>query len=83
MKRLTKRPRDADVAQQERERIHDPPVPNPKGRPRTARMTGPTEGRSRGGGAGNGSGRERATNRCSRCHQMGHNRTTCPQNQAR
>lgn len=31
--------------------IHDPPVFERKGRPRTQRITGPLEGRARGGGA--------------------------------
>ncbi|PPR03713.1 hypothetical protein CVT24_007434, partial [Panaeolus cyanescens] len=31
--------------------VRDPPVPNFKGAPRTARITGPTEGPPRGGGA--------------------------------
>ncbi|TEB18462.1 hypothetical protein FA13DRAFT_1803470 [Coprinellus micaceus] len=30
--------------------LHDPPTLNPKGRPRTQRLTGPTEGPPRGGG---------------------------------
>ncbi|KAF8871472.1 hypothetical protein CPB84DRAFT_1692184 [Gymnopilus junonius] len=59
----------------QRERIYDPPSLNPKGRPRTQRLTGPTEGRARGGGAGSSNGQR---NRCGLCHQTGHNRTTCP-----
>ena len=31
--------------------IRDPPIASGKGRPRTARLTGPSEGRPRGGGA--------------------------------
>ncbi|KAJ7163679.1 hypothetical protein C8R46DRAFT_902172, partial [Mycena filopes] len=63
--------------------IQDPPVMGRKGRPRTQRLTGPTEGRARGGGAGiqvHGSTQDepRRQNRCSRCHQPGHNRTKCP-----
>jgi hypothetical protein len=64
------------------ENIHDPPVHNPKGRPRTQRLTGPTEGRPRGGGArtelGGSLGGSSRTRRCTECHQSGHNRTTCP-----
>ncbi|KAJ7447817.1 hypothetical protein FB451DRAFT_1054219, partial [Mycena latifolia] len=37
-----------------REEIHDPRIVLGKGRPRTERLTGPTEGRPRGGGAGAG-----------------------------
>lgn len=45
--------RDENALESRRERIHDPPIPTPKGRPRTARITGPLEGRRRGGGARN------------------------------
>ncbi|KAF5383675.1 hypothetical protein D9615_003671 [Tricholomella constricta] len=34
----------------EEDQIHDPPISNPKGRPRTQRMTGAIEGPARGGG---------------------------------
>lgn len=41
------------VDENRRERIMDPPVINPKGRPRTTRLTNAREGRQRGGGATN------------------------------
>jgi hypothetical protein len=41
--------------------IRDPPVAVSKGRPRTARLTGPTEGPPRGGGAKRGRGRGRSS----------------------
>ncbi|KAF8805825.1 hypothetical protein BYT27DRAFT_7224672 [Phlegmacium glaucopus] len=43
--------RSAQADEKHREAIHDPPTLNPKGRPRSQRMTGPTEGHPRGGGA--------------------------------
>ncbi|KAJ7906864.1 hypothetical protein B0H13DRAFT_1880177 [Mycena leptocephala] len=42
-----------NVDETRRERIMDPPVINPKGRPRTTRLTNAREGRQRGGGATN------------------------------
>ena len=68
--------------------LHDPPTLNPKGRPRTQRLTGALEGRARGGGGRKRSstsagGSEQATkrgrpNRCGACRQEGHNRSNCP-----
>ncbi|KAF8813318.1 hypothetical protein BYT27DRAFT_7205888 [Phlegmacium glaucopus] len=69
--------RDTTRENEAREGIRDPPVHNPKGRPRTQRLTGPTEGRPRGGGARAGPV-QKSLRRCSECHQSGHNRTTCP-----
>jgi hypothetical protein len=43
-----KRTRGTTIENEVREGIRDPPVHNPKGRPRTQRLTGPTEGRPRG-----------------------------------
>lgn len=65
------------------DRIFDPPVVNHKGRPQTQRLTGPTEGRPRGGGAriqgpDPSQNVARRQNRCSKCHLVGHNRTSCP-----
>jgi hypothetical protein len=66
--------------------IKDPPALNPKGRPRTQRLTNSTtEGRAQGGGgdavqrrllaaAAAGDNRNR---RCGLCRVEGHNRTTC------
>ncbi|KAF9016500.1 hypothetical protein BDP27DRAFT_1440682 [Rhodocollybia butyracea] len=42
--------------EQEQEHIHDPPALNPKGRPRTARITSAIEGPPRGGGVHAGDG---------------------------
>lgn len=44
---LCRRLREED---QRQDQIHDPHPLNPKGRPRTARITGPLEGKPRGGG---------------------------------
>jgi hypothetical protein len=49
-----------------------------KGRPRTQRLTGSTEGCPRGGGAHTELGGSSQTCRCTKCHQSGHNCTTCP-----
>ncbi|KIJ91775.1 hypothetical protein K443DRAFT_685735 [Laccaria amethystina LaAM-08-1] len=60
--------------------IYDPPTHNPKGGPRTQRLTSANEGRPRGGGGPKGSSEVAGLNvgrRCGVCHQMGHNRT-CP-----
>ena len=81
-------------AQDRHEHIHDPPVIRNKGRPRSARITGPLEGQPRGGGAkattrisaredhdDNGaipSGQENRRRRCGMCRQEGHNRSNCP-----
>ncbi|KAJ6573617.1 hypothetical protein B0H10DRAFT_1838225, partial [Mycena sp. CBHHK59/15] len=75
------RARLADEAMNDR--IFDPPVVNHKGRPQTQRLTGPTEGRPRGGGAriqgpDPSQNVARRQNRCSKCHLVGHNRTSCP-----
>ncbi|KAJ7602402.1 hypothetical protein DFH06DRAFT_1070481 [Mycena polygramma] len=78
--------------EQRREEIQDPRIVSAKGRPRTQRLTGSTEGQARGGGAGIRTHRpqyQAATsstrakeaskhqNNCSLCRQPGHNRTTC------
>ncbi|KIJ99057.1 hypothetical protein K443DRAFT_102897, partial [Laccaria amethystina LaAM-08-1] len=65
-----------------REAIHDPPALNPKGRPRSQRMTGAAEGCPRGGGASiicipelnPGSSRRK----CGVCCQEDHTHSTCP-----
>ncbi|KAJ7159315.1 hypothetical protein C8R43DRAFT_1178230, partial [Mycena crocata] len=59
------------------DRLRDPPTISRKGRPLTKRLTGATEGRSQGGG-GTASNVPRRQNCCSRCHQPGHNRSSCP-----
>ncbi|PPQ82718.1 hypothetical protein CVT24_009926 [Panaeolus cyanescens] len=68
--------------------VRDPPAINFKGAPRTARITGPTEGPPRGGGARTNSktvgARGHASTaptirRCGHCHEPGHTRTTCPE----
>ena len=83
-------------AQDHREHIHDPPTIKNKGRPRSARITGPLEGKPRGGGAKatrgsaredhdeNGaipSGQENHRRRCGMCRQEGHYRSNCPLSQ--
>jgi hypothetical protein len=74
-----KRTRGTTSENEAREGIRDPPVHNPKGRPRTRRLTGPKKGRPRGGGARAGAGPVKKTSRlCSECHRSGHNRATCP-----
>ncbi|KAJ6484655.1 hypothetical protein C8R45DRAFT_998927 [Mycena sanguinolenta] len=50
--------RQQNNEQQHRETIHDPPIVQHKGRPRTQRLTGSTEGRPLGGG-GSGSKKRR------------------------
>ncbi|KDQ25025.1 hypothetical protein PLEOSDRAFT_1046876 [Pleurotus ostreatus PC15] len=73
--------------------VHGPTPLNPKGRPRTQRITGAIEGRPRGGGA---SGSRRIPSpsidvleprqpamakrvlRCGMCRCPGHNRLACP-----
>ncbi|KAJ7097420.1 hypothetical protein C8R44DRAFT_643579, partial [Mycena epipterygia] len=69
--------------------IHDPPIIQHKGRPRTERITSAIEGRPVGGGArGSKRRREEKENadepqrkktkrRCAICHEEGHNRATC------
>ncbi|KAF8239478.1 hypothetical protein L208DRAFT_1236865 [Tricholoma matsutake] len=79
-------------AQDHREHIHDPPVIRNKGRPRSARITGPLEGQPCGGGAkgttnhdANGaihSGQENCRHQCGLCRQEGHNRSNCPLTQS-
>jgi len=60
--------------------LPDPHISNPKGRPSTTRLTGPSEGRARGGGASRAHHlASRLQRNCSICHQPGHNRSTCPQ----
>ncbi|KAJ7258000.1 hypothetical protein C8J57DRAFT_1073960 [Mycena rebaudengoi] len=77
---------------QYRDSVHDPPIINHKGRPRTVRLTGALEGRPVGGGArskkrhreneendsDSGPPRKKGSCRCGICHQNGHNRATCP-----
>ncbi|KAF8815063.1 hypothetical protein BYT27DRAFT_7081003, partial [Phlegmacium glaucopus] len=61
-------------------RLHDPPVLNPKGRPREKQITGALEGPSRGGGAKStlrGSGAVLGR-KCGVCRQPGHTRANCP-----
>ncbi|KAJ7716933.1 hypothetical protein B0H16DRAFT_1338502, partial [Mycena metata] len=75
--------RRGSVSIEQRDRVRDPPVINRKGRPSTARLTGATEGRPHGEGAriqglDQSQGTTRRQNRCSRCHLVGHNRTSCP-----
>lgn len=57
--------------------IFDPPTLNPKGRPRTARITGRLEGRLRGGGP-TGPAATVRRRRCGLCREEGHKRTNCP-----
>ncbi|THU92320.1 hypothetical protein K435DRAFT_862577 [Dendrothele bispora CBS 962.96] len=52
--------------------LKDPPVPNPKGRPRTLRITGADEGRIQGGGG------PKVPRKCGNCKQTGHCRDKCP-----
>ena len=88
--------RRTEIAQDHSEQIHDPPVIRNKGRPRSARITGPLEGRPRGGGAkaakisaredydNNGavhSGQGNRRRRCGMCRQEGHYRSNCPLSQ--
>ncbi|KAJ6502043.1 hypothetical protein C8R45DRAFT_607727 [Mycena sanguinolenta] len=78
--------------QQFRGTIHDPPVVWHKGRPRTQRLTGATEGRVAGGGGQTAKRRrdkenieqqeeqppqKKARRQCALCKQEGHNRATC------
>jgi len=69
--------------------IRDPPTVNPKGRPRTMRLTAINEGRPRGGGANiairrHGQGAQVAVTainpqrKCTICRDAGHNRSSCP-----
>jgi hypothetical protein len=77
--------RKSRVMAEQRDNIKDPPALNPKGRPRTRRLTNiTTEGQAQGGGgdvvrrrlaaASAGDSRNR---RCGLCRAEGHNRTTC------
>ncbi|KDR72296.1 hypothetical protein GALMADRAFT_126504 [Galerina marginata CBS 339.88] len=59
-------------------RIYDPPVLNPKGRPRQSRITSALEGQPRGGGAQSASRGGGAGRKCGLCRQPGHTRTNCP-----
>jgi hypothetical protein len=68
--------RSAQVDKNHQGAIHDPPALNPKGRPRTQRMTGVMEGRPRGGGAS--IPKVILGRRCGVCRQEGHTRSTCP-----
>jgi len=71
--------RSAQADKKKQEAIHDPPALNPKGRPRSQRMTGVAEGHPQGGGAGipvqnaGNSGQK-----CGVCFQEGHTHWTCP-----
>ncbi|TFK16815.1 hypothetical protein FA15DRAFT_606341 [Coprinopsis marcescibilis] len=56
--------------------MHDPAPLNPKGRPRTAQITGALEGCPRGGGPPPSD--EQGGRRCEVCHQPGHNQSKCP-----
>lgn len=56
------------------ERVREPPIITPKGRPRDQRLTGALEGRPRGGGAPKKPG----SRNCGICRRPGHNRNTCP-----
>ncbi|KAJ3516162.1 hypothetical protein NLJ89_g1290 [Agrocybe chaxingu] len=60
------------------EQLHDPPILNPKGRPRTQRITGVLEGRARGGGATSRSAQNNGGRKCGICRQQGHRRDNCP-----
>ena len=54
----------------------DPPIHNPKGRPSTTRLSGPSEGPARGGGASRAHQLlSRMQRNCSICHRPGHNRS--------
>ena len=53
------------------ELLREPPILNPKGRPRQKRITGALEGRPRGGGAGSGSRSAVAGRKCGACRQTG------------
>ena len=67
--------RSAQADEKHQEAIHDPPALNPKGRPRSQRMTGVMEGRPQGGGA---SIPKALGRKCGVCRQEGHTRSTCP-----
>jgi hypothetical protein len=85
--------RQQNEEQQYRETIHDPPAIRHRGRPRTQRLTGATEGRALGGGGSKkrriadrenaepedvARKRARPGRRCGLCRQEGHYRGTCP-----
>jgi len=59
------------------DQIRNPPILNPKGRPRTQRLTGALEGRPRGGGAGIQPASQ-AGRKCGVCREVGHTRANCP-----
>ncbi|KDR79615.1 hypothetical protein GALMADRAFT_43066, partial [Galerina marginata CBS 339.88] len=63
----------------ENDDFREPPILNPKGRPRENRITGSTEGPARGGGA-KARARPKATQtrKCGNCGQPGHTRRSCP-----
>ena len=53
------------------DQIHNPPILNPKGRPRTQRLTGALKGRPWGGGAGI-QPTSQAGRKCGVCQEVGH-----------
>jgi hypothetical protein len=61
----------------ENDDIREPPILNPKGRPRERRITGATEGRPQGGGA-RAQPKAVQTRKCGLCGKTGHTRRSCP-----
>ena len=57
--------------------FREPPILNPKGRPRERRITGATEGRPQGGGA-RAKPKAPHTRKCGLCGKTGHTRRSCP-----
>ena len=61
----------------ENDDFREPPILNPKGRPRERRIMGATEGRPQGGGA-RAQPKAPQTWKCGLCGNTGHTRRSCP-----
>lgn len=69
--------RSSQIQASQQDELGGLPILNPKGRPRTQRITGALEGRARGGGARIQTSKH-AGRKCGVCRQVGHNRANCP-----